>query len=300
MPTCSWPSRRRTPASTERSCLRCDTCLTSAPLSWRPSAGSRRRRTPVTGVARSRSPSCRRSWEPARCWPLGTTPRSVQPPSRWRRSTTCPFFVAQHGALTPFAPPLPRAAHLLAWSEADADFWTAGRQDVQVTAVGSQLLWVAGGHASTRTLSSTAGSPRLPRTGACRRDLAGAPGACRLDHLPAASRHLSTPPLGARHHVASGASGVRPRRHHRRQPAACPSSTSRRRSSASSPPASSRRPPEAEMRGSTSLVLLRGWASSGSVTACIDSAPRPRRAPAPPQQEPAQRIAEPSSATAAS
>ena len=31
-----------------------------------------------------------------------------------------PFFVSQHGALTPFAPPLPRAAHLLAWSELDA------------------------------------------------------------------------------------------------------------------------------------------------------------------------------------
>jgi hypothetical protein len=56
-----------------------------------------------------------------------------------------PFFVSQHGALTPFAPPLPRAARLLAWSEADGAFWTAGRQDVAVTAVGSQLLWVAGG-----------------------------------------------------------------------------------------------------------------------------------------------------------
>lgn len=56
-----------------------------------------------------------------------------------------PFFVSQHGALTPFAPPLPRAAHLLTWSEADGAFWTAGRQDATVTTVGSQLLWVAGG-----------------------------------------------------------------------------------------------------------------------------------------------------------
>lgn len=55
-----------------------------------------------------------------------------------------PFFVSQHGALTPFAPPLPRTAHLLAWSDADADFWTSGRQDVTVTSVGSQLLWAAG------------------------------------------------------------------------------------------------------------------------------------------------------------
>ena len=37
------------------------------------------------------------------------------------------YFVSQHGALTPFAPPLPRAAHLLAWTDTDAAFWTAGR-----------------------------------------------------------------------------------------------------------------------------------------------------------------------------
>jgi hypothetical protein len=54
-----------------------------------------------------------------------------------------PFLVSQHGALTPYAPPLPRAARLLAWSEADAAFWTAGRRDVEVEVVGSQLLWVA-------------------------------------------------------------------------------------------------------------------------------------------------------------
>lgn len=54
-----------------------------------------------------------------------------------------PFHVSQHGALTPYAPPLPRAARLLAWSGADGAFWTAGRQDVEVTVSGSQLLWVA-------------------------------------------------------------------------------------------------------------------------------------------------------------
>lgn len=54
-----------------------------------------------------------------------------------------PFYVSQHGALTPFAPPLPRAARLLAWSEADGAFWTAGRADVEVTASGSQLFWDA-------------------------------------------------------------------------------------------------------------------------------------------------------------
>lgn len=54
-----------------------------------------------------------------------------------------PFFVSQHGALTPYAPPLPRAAHLLAWSGADGAFWTTGRQDIEVSVTGSQLLWEA-------------------------------------------------------------------------------------------------------------------------------------------------------------
>ncbi len=66
-----------------------------------------------------------------------------------------PFYVSQHGALTPFAPPLPRAAHLLAWSEADGAFWTAGRQDVAVTTTGSQLLWAAGGLVTTPSPPAT-------------------------------------------------------------------------------------------------------------------------------------------------
>lgn len=53
------------------------------------------------------------------------------------------FLVAQHGLLTPFAPPLPPRARLLAWSDADAEFWTEGRPDVAATVVGSQLLWRA-------------------------------------------------------------------------------------------------------------------------------------------------------------
>lgn len=61
-----------------------------------------------------------------------------------------PFLVSQHGALTPFAPPLPRAAQLLAWSQGDGDFWTAGRADVSVTVTGSQLLWRAGNLDSDR------------------------------------------------------------------------------------------------------------------------------------------------------
>ncbi len=52
-------------------------------------------------------------------------------------------FVVQHGLLTPYAPPLPRDCTLLAWSEADGEFWRSGRDDVDVIVVGSQLLWQA-------------------------------------------------------------------------------------------------------------------------------------------------------------
>ena len=59
-------------------------------------------------------------------------------------STGIRELVVQHGALTPFAPPLPRGATLLAWSDADAEFWLSGRRDVETQTVGSQLLWQAG------------------------------------------------------------------------------------------------------------------------------------------------------------
>ncbi|WP_347042819.1 hypothetical protein [Brachybacterium nesterenkovii] len=60
------------------------------------------------------------------------------------RSADVPELVIQHGALTPFAPPLPPGATLLAWSDADAEFWRSGRPDVTTRTVGSQLLWQAG------------------------------------------------------------------------------------------------------------------------------------------------------------
>jgi hypothetical protein len=61
----------------------------------------------------------------------------------WARALGARSVVVQHGALTPYAPPLPRGAHLLAWSDADADFWRSGRTDVEHEVVGSQLLWRA-------------------------------------------------------------------------------------------------------------------------------------------------------------
>ncbi len=55
------------------------------------------------------------------------------------------FVTAQHGLLTPDAPPLADGTTLLAWSDEDGDFWRSGRTDVPGPhVVGSQLLWDAG------------------------------------------------------------------------------------------------------------------------------------------------------------
>lgn len=51
-----------------------------------------------------------------------------------------PFGVVQHGLITPFAPPLPYRAHALVWTAEDGDYWRAGRSDITVRTVGSQLL----------------------------------------------------------------------------------------------------------------------------------------------------------------
>lgn len=67
-----------------------------------------------------------------------------------------PQFVVQHGALTPFAPPLPHESVLLAWSDADAAFFTDGRSDVETLTVGSQLLWQA---AHEETIVDPAAAP---------------------------------------------------------------------------------------------------------------------------------------------
>ncbi|KQQ05643.1 MULTISPECIES: hypothetical protein [unclassified Rathayibacter] len=64
----------------------------------------------------------------------------------WAERLGARFLVVQHGLLTPFAPPLPPRATLLAFSAADADFWRSGRSDVTTAVVGSQLLWSAAQH----------------------------------------------------------------------------------------------------------------------------------------------------------
>lgn len=62
----------------------------------------------------------------------------------WSRKLGARFDVVQHGLLAPHAPPLPEDAHLLAFSDADAEFWRSGRDDITWDVVGSQLLWTAG------------------------------------------------------------------------------------------------------------------------------------------------------------
>lgn len=61
---------------------------------------------------------------------------------RSREKWGATYFCVQHTLLTPYAPPPPTGAHLLAWSAEDADFWRSGR-DEKATVVGSQLFWNA-------------------------------------------------------------------------------------------------------------------------------------------------------------
>ena len=61
----------------------------------------------------------------------------------YARAIGAEYWMVQHGLLVPQAPPLPVGCTLLAFSEADAQFWASGRRDVTTHAVGSQLLYLA-------------------------------------------------------------------------------------------------------------------------------------------------------------
>ena len=63
--------------------------------------------------------------------------------SEYARAIGAEYWMVQHGLLVPQAPPLPVGCTLLAFSEADAEFWASGRRDVTTHAVGSQLLYLA-------------------------------------------------------------------------------------------------------------------------------------------------------------
>ena len=61
----------------------------------------------------------------------------------WARQHDARYLIVQHGLLTPWAPPLNDGAHLLAWSDADGAYWTAGRRSLTWESVGSQMFWSA-------------------------------------------------------------------------------------------------------------------------------------------------------------
>lgn len=61
----------------------------------------------------------------------------------WALERDVPFFLVQHGLLTPWSPPASTGARVLAWCDADAEVWTHRRPDVTVDVVGSELLWQA-------------------------------------------------------------------------------------------------------------------------------------------------------------
>lgn len=78
----------------------------------------------------------------------------------WAQQLGARFVVAQHGLLTPFAPPLPPQAHLLAFSEEDARFWASCRNDITAEVIGSQLFWRAAQRAAAAPRGS--GSTERP------------------------------------------------------------------------------------------------------------------------------------------
>ena len=126
--------------------LAADRTAIIAPVGWQPPgefAGHARRTVALSGLAREVHPGS--VLAAGHYTEIGEAAFSVAEDHGAR------FFVSQHGALTPFAPPLPRLAHLLAWTDADAAFWTTGRSDVTTTTTGSQLLWGAGAPSEEHT-----------------------------------------------------------------------------------------------------------------------------------------------------
>lgn len=75
---------------------------------------------------------------------LGTFNALADQVVAWARPRGARHVVVQHGLLTRWVPPLADGDHLLAWSEADAAYWTAGRASITSEVVGSQLLALAG------------------------------------------------------------------------------------------------------------------------------------------------------------
>lgn len=62
----------------------------------------------------------------------------------WALDRGIPVFVAQHGLLTRWAPPLVPGERVLGWTADDVRYWNGGRDVLGSRVVGSQMLWEAG------------------------------------------------------------------------------------------------------------------------------------------------------------
>lgn len=71
-----------------------------------------------------------------------------------------PHLVVQHGVLTPWSPPAPERAFLLAWTDRDLAYWRGGRAGVTGVTVGSQLLWEASQKGATGALDAVSQTTR--------------------------------------------------------------------------------------------------------------------------------------------
>ena len=78
---------------------------------------------------------------------------------RWARERGAEVAVVQHGLLAVSTPPVPRESTLYAFTSEDAAWWTQGRADVRVRAVGSALLEDARRTAAHRPAGPDAAGP---------------------------------------------------------------------------------------------------------------------------------------------
>ncbi len=97
-----------------------------AVLSPAPSGPDRLDRRGRSLVTRDATSSRRSSRRCGGGRPPATTCRSARSPTRGRDAWARAFVAVQHGLLTPTRRRSPPTPHLLAWSDADADFWTVG------------------------------------------------------------------------------------------------------------------------------------------------------------------------------
>ena len=218
-----------------------------------------------TASAEDRLRAARRHGGPgSRSLHARSVPRRVALAARPRT----PFLVTQHGALTPFAPPLPPDDTCSRGAGPTATTGRSGRADIDVENVGSQLLWRAGlGFATAARATGSTSDPDLPRPGPRGRDLPRPHGRGAAAVLPRARRRLPAAPLRAGPALADDAQRLPTSRDHRRLRRCAAGRARPTPWSACSPPGSSRRPPAAGTRGSTSRAPPHGSASSGSVTA---------------------------------